>query len=107
MNKIKRSPREGDHITRSQVKKAIAKVNENKYQWHEKSIQSYYCDKATGRIVGKYSRISFSDVYYAEVNGDTMGEYISENCARKAIETRIAKNDEEQSTIKLAMPIVA
>lgn len=69
-------------------------TNKKKYQWHDKSICSYYCEIETGRIVGQYSRTNFSDdVYFAEVNGDRLGQYISEKCARAAIEKQIAKNE--------------
>ena len=73
----------------------------NKYKWHEKSVSSYYCEVETGRIVGQYSVISFSDdVYHARVNNDTLGEYMSEKCARKAIENKIAQLDADEEAWK-------
>jgi len=106
LSRIKKAPRPGDHVTEEQVKKAIKKVRKEKqYQWHEKSISSYYCEVTTGSIVAQYSRLSFSDdVYHATVNGDNLGQYISEKCARKAIEDRIAKNDEEYAEMKAKSP---
>jgi hypothetical protein len=71
-----------------------------KYKWYHKTISSYYCEVDTGKIVGKYSTIGFSDdVYYAEVNGDNLGEYISEKCACKAVEEQIAKNDRDNANL--------
>lgn len=106
LSRIKKAPRPGDHVTEEQVKAAIKKVREVKqYEWHEKSIGSYYCEKKTGRIVAQYHRLSFSDdVYHAEVNGDRLGQYISEKCARKAIEDFITKHDEQYAEMKAKSP---
>ena len=106
LSRIKKAPRPGDHVTEEQVKEAIKKVREEKqYEWHEKAISSYYCEKKSGRIVAQYSRIVFSDdVYHAEVNGDRLGQYISEKCVRKAIEDKIAKNDEEYAEMRVKSP---
>lgn len=74
-------------------------TKKKKYQWHDKSICSYYCETETGKIIGQYSRTSFSDdVYHAQVHGDNLGQYISEKCVRQAIEKFIEKmdNDEEE-----------
>ena len=68
-----------------------------KYKWHEKSVCSYYCEVETGLIVGQYSIISFSDdVYHAEVHGDKLGAYVTEKCAKAAVEKQIAKNDADE-----------
>ena len=106
LSRVKNAPKPGDHVTEEQVKETIKKVREEKqYEWHEKTISSYYCEKKTGRIVGQYSTIGYSDgVYHAQVNGDNLGQYISEKCARKAIEDRIAKNDEEYAEMKAKSP---
>ena len=106
LRRIKKAPRTGDHVTEEQVKEAIKKVREEKqYEWHEKSISSYYCEKTTGKIVAQYSKLSFSDdVYHAQVHGDNLGQYISEKCVRKAIEDRIAKNDEEYAEMRVKSP---
>ena len=106
LSRVKNAPKPGDNVTEEQVKKAIQKVKEEKqYEWHEKTISSYYCEKKTGRIVAQYSRVNFNDdVYHATVHGDNLGQYISEKCARKAIEDRIAKNDEEYAEMKAKSP---
>lgn len=78
-----------------------------KYKWHDKSISSYYCEADTGMIVGNYSRLSFSDdVYHAEVNGDRLGQYISEKCARTAIEKKIAEIDAQTEELRKNYPKV-
>jgi hypothetical protein len=65
-----------------------------KYKWHEKSVCSYYVEEKTGRIVGTISTQSFSDdIHHARVNGDNLGEYISEKQAMKAVEDKIAEID--------------
>ena len=75
------------------------------YQWHEKSISSYYAEKVSGKIVGQYSKVSFSDdVYHALVNGDTLGSYISHKHAKEAIEKQVAKNDQDEIEMKKAHP---
>lgn len=77
-----------------------SKETKKKYTWHDKTIYSYYCD-TTGKIVGQYSRTNFSDdVYFAEVNGDRLGQYITEKCARTAIEKQIEKNDADDEAIR-------
>lgn len=76
-----------------------------KYSWHEKSICNYYYEEKTGKIVASYSRINFSDdVYHAMVNGDNMGEYISEKHARTAIETKIKEIDEQYEQYRKSAP---
>lgn len=71
-------------------------ASKQKYKWHEKTISSYYCEVDTGKIVGQYSRMGLSDgVYHAQVNGDNLGEYISEKCAKQAIEKQIEKNEQD------------
>lgn len=68
-----------------------------KYTWHEKSICTYYYETKTGKIVADYSRINFSDdVFHARVNGDNLGQYISEKCARTAIEQKVKELDEQE-----------
>jgi hypothetical protein len=106
LSRVKNAPKPGDHVTDEEVKKAIEKVKKEKqYQWHEKSICSYYCEVKTGKIVAQYHRLSFSDeVYHAEVNGDRLGQYISEKCARKAIEDFITKHDEQYAEMKAKSP---
>lgn len=69
-------------------------MTKKKYKWHEKSYNSYYVEVETGRIVGQYSGISLSDdVYHAQVHSDPLGNYISEKCAKEAVEKKIAEND--------------
>lgn len=78
-----------------------SKETKKKYTWHDKTISSYYCETSTGLIVGHYSRLSLSDdVYYAEVNGDRLGQYITEKCARTAIEKQIEKNNANDEAIR-------
>lgn len=75
-----------------------------KYTWHDKTICSYYCD-STGRIVGKYSRVNFSDdVYHAEVHGDSLGQYITEKCARSAVEKQIENDDADEKYRTVMVP---
>ena len=72
-----------------------------KYDWHNKTICSYYCEKPTGKIVAQYSRVNFSDeVFHAQINGDSYGQYISEKCVRAAIEKKIAEMDDEEEKWK-------
>jgi hypothetical protein len=72
-----------------------------KYGWNDKFISSYYYEVETGRIVGQYSKISLSDeVYQAEVHGDNLGQYISEKCAKQAIEKQIEKNEQDNENAK-------
>lgn len=106
LSRVKDAPKPGDNVSEEKIQKAIEKIRkERQYEWHEKTIGSYYCEKNTGKIVAQYSRLSFSDeVYHAQVNGDNLGQYISEKCVRKAIEERIAKNDEDGAVMKATHP---
>ena len=103
LSRVKNAPKPGDHVTEEQVKAAIEKVKKEKqYQWHEKSICSYQCEIKTGKIVGQLFRTNFSDdIYHATVNGDNVGEYISEKCARTAIEKQIEKNEQDMKSFNL------
>ena len=89
--------------TTSKIKKTTESPNVKKeYEWHEKTICSYYCEKETGLIVAQYSRVNFSDgVYHAQVNGDNLGQYITEKQARQAIEKLIAENDKTADEMKI------
>jgi hypothetical protein len=79
-----------------------------KYTWHEKSICTYYYETKTGKIVADYSRINFSDdVFHARVNCDNLGQYISEKCARTAVEEKVKQIDEETERCRKSMPCVA
>ena len=65
-----------------------------KYKWTDRSVFNYYYDIETGSIVAKLSRISFSDdVWNAEINGDFLGQYISEAHGREAIEKKVKEID--------------
>lgn len=101
MSRVKNTPKPGDNVTEEQVQEAIKKVKAKKYEWNEKCICSYYYEKDTGKIVGHYSRVNFSDdIYHATVNGDNLGEYISEKCAKQAIEKQIEKNEQDNENAK-------
>lgn len=79
-----------------------------KYTWHEKAICTYYYETKTGKIVADYSRINFSDdVFHARVNGDNLGQYISEKCARTAIEEKVKEIDEQTEYHRKNAPTVA
>lgn len=78
-----------------------SKRPKKKYAWTSKTISEYYYEVDTGRIVGQYSKMSFSDeIYHALVNGDNLGTYISYKHAREAIENRIAKNDADDEALR-------
>jgi len=61
------------------------------YQWKRGVVNTDYYHDSDGKIVGKVSRGSFSDdTYYAEVNGNVLGEYIDQKAAKRAVEIAIA-----------------
>lgn len=105
-SRIKKAPKPGDNVTEEQVREAIEKVRaKNLYEWHDKAICTYYVEKTTGRIVGECSRMNFSDgIYHASVNGDSLGQFISQKHAHQAVERQVAKNDEDDAKAKLTHP---
>ena len=77
-----------------------------KYKWEQKLFTSYYYNQETGQIVGEYSTASLgtNGTYYASVHGDSLGQYITDTFARKAVEAQIAKNDKDTEEIRNKMP---
>ncbi len=76
-----------------------------KYEWNEKSISNYYFETKTGKIVASLFRSNFSDdVWHAEVNGDNLGQYISEKCAKVAVESKIKEIDHQYEELRKKVP---
>lgn len=93
---IQNPPMQADNVISEDVQEAIKKVKTKKYMWSHKAVSSFYYEVETGRIVGQYSSISLgNEIYHAEVNGDSLGEFISERYAMLAVEKQIEKNDRD------------
>ncbi len=80
-------------------------MKQKKYAWHEKTICNYYYEVTNGHIVGEYIKMGLGDsVYAASVNGDSLGQFINETFARKAVEDTVARIDKETELIRKKMP---
>jgi hypothetical protein len=72
------------------------------YEWVTRAVCYYYCDVETGKIIGKVSRVSLGDdIWFATVNGDSLGDYISLTKAMSAVYTQVVKNDNNDNQAKL------
>lgn len=68
-----------------------------KYKWkYRDTVNNNYYHDEDGRIVGEILRINFSDnIWHADVNGDSLGNYIDESSAMVAVENLVRKNEED------------
>jgi len=75
------------------------------YKWTERAICAYYYEQETGKIVADIFRQNFSDeIWSTRVNGDFLGEYISANTAKKAVENKIKQIDDENAELRKTVP---
>lgn len=64
------------------------------YKWESRAISYYYYDSDTGKVVGTIHKTTFSDdIWSARVNGDYLGDYISQVKAMKAVEKKVMEVD--------------
>ena len=76
-----------------------------KYEWTERSVCYYYNEQQTGKIVGTLAKMGMADnTWIARINGDYLGEYISELQGKKAIEKKVKQIDDETEIIRKTMP---
>jgi len=76
-----------------------------KYEWNERRHSAYYNEQQTGKIIGTVTRISISDnTWISRVNGDYLGEYLSELQAKKATEKKIKEIDAETLELRKTHP---
>lgn len=76
-----------------------------KYAWTERAICDYYYEKSTGKVVASLSRLSMSDdIWHADVNGDRLGQYVSEKQGRQAIEYKVQEIEDDYTRIRETVP---
>ena len=75
-----------------------------KYKWEER-YSLYYHEADTGKIVASVAQTSLGEgIWWARINGDNFGEYISLNHAKRAVEKKVKEMDQELEELRVLSP---